>query len=1152
MNIYDDISVLNEYAVSQGWYFGAPISEYELIDLRKSEQISATSYDDLFKSWKWQLEDLNSDRKKQLSCYYWAFQYIRIINCLIRGEKDSMPLDLAEISVANLGAHGFIYPKHGTELNYVYEGLKSRFGFIIPKNKHGRLFLTGIGRQSGYFYEKYTQKFLQQVFPEFNRNYQEVVDNKNRILDFLKNGAVIPDSQIMRGVNDDYDYDSIAGFYIKLAELNLQGIFHAEQREQVADYFDLPLLVADNILACFQEGTKEIRNSFALILGDNGLRYEFSAQLDFRIFGLSEQDAFLKVNREENLLSYSYANTGVWKGHSQKQALSDNPEIILLYRDNQTVKEIDITPRDLRDDPIIIFNDKKKHQQNGFGYLRQGRVYYIAKNPGLWSLSNVLYFVDDNGEEYRQSFHESTLKISNEDKWTAIIVKDSRAQVIYERVLKGRTTLMPVFGTHVCCPYIAGKRSFWRFPEIHEEGVESYDHLILRQDDKELARLESVSVPVNLEKYIDGHLYGQFEVEVCCGKRSARRKFTVLPYDLELSPSFHGDHMLDDFVRLSIASSQLSNARDEFVLDQEETGFCRPLTFDNGQTLNFSGHIKRQGAFIRLENKEVIHFSRDLKSSKTVNLDNLAYAGELSVFASPGSAVGVRFHASGKKTAPDYFKKVNRVGQLNVSFPDIRRACSPTLWDRCQSISLIVYSPDGRSYSAGILKAESFSRNPFSSIEVNASGALVVKKEVCRSLNLKEKRSIYQLARSSFENIDFSSCGSTDEFSEPCEKLSVIGLAMVPIEQQELPPLLFLEKPNLYSGQDFRLVSEGLSIEKENNILGAEITDFSEQYGNGGGNIIFLVELKEGQVKRLSRGGFIGGREKRNARIIAFDELLCDEEIELRMRLFSADIPQFIDGLFKNASNLDAHNYFSLISALNPKEVSGYVFSAVDYWMDAMIKNWLFRLIDMEVNKNDSTYEKLGWLDDFWDRQLFSYDDVQKYISKTEAFSEKLLSDYIMRIFNSPQHKFSSWEIIVALMKHSHFAAHSKPIVAHLRSHYESRLAERLESTEADSALLEVMLAYTKMEDSSIKDWSDVKSLWCAFTPKWLEVKEDKLEKKYLHYLAWAVHRWRENPSISLHSNVLRNQLQVLRINYPELYSYLNILLVEIYLKEKV
>ena len=105
--IPDDIKALKGHAMDKGWYLGAPLRDFELPELNDFDAIGSNSYSDLFDEWKLQIrrEPYNKELLRQ---YYWAWQYLWAINCLIKGKKDGEPFQIDEVSTDALKNEGFV------------------------------------------------------------------------------------------------------------------------------------------------------------------------------------------------------------------------------------------------------------------------------------------------------------------------------------------------------------------------------------------------------------------------------------------------------------------------------------------------------------------------------------------------------------------------------------------------------------------------------------------------------------------------------------------------------------------------------------------------------------------------------------------------------------------------------------------------------------------------------------------------------------------------------------------------------------------------------------------------------------------------------------------------------------------------------------
>ncbi|NQZ70618.1 MAG: hypothetical protein HRT89_21400, partial [Lentisphaeria bacterium] len=959
--IPDDIKALKGHAMDKGWYLGAPLRDFELPELNDFDAIGSNSYSDLFDEWKLQIrrEPYNKELLRQ---YYWAWQYLWAINCLIKGKKDGEPFQIDEVSTDALKNEGFDYPSQATEFDYLYDGILLKLGFTIPKDKRGhRLFVTGIERQSGFCYSKYAEKFVKSVIKSFDNNYENVIAGKDSLESLLINQNIIAKSYFLRKENAELDYGIVVDFYIKLSETMLMGLFSIENIDELSDYFDLPVLVTERILKLFKEETQTQLANFGLMLVEGNIHYDFPAVFDFSIYGLGNADAFLKFGNSE-LIHYRCTGDKVWKGIPYNKAV-DIPKITLKFKHSQTVREIDITPDDLLEDPIIIFNDKYKHVPKQFP-LNQRRSYYLSLNSRNWENSYKLYFYDKEGVEVIQNY--KGVHFINAESYTGIAVKDENDQILYIRNFKGRLTLDPEISEDYLLPFVPGKRTYSKFPEIFEKDIIQYDQVNLYKGDQCVFTESDVSIPMDLDGRINESLSGKFILEVILGERSAKRYITVLPVDFEIE-GYTKQYNLYETVIVKMSSNDLRPNRIECQISPYKTSFQREVQLKDGTYLTFNGDIKRMGAVVEYNENRTI-FDIPEKAEK-VNSDDLVHKGYLNVKSLPGSVIRIRFSKPDGKYH-DYIKQTDKKGCLQLSFPEIRQSSSPGLWDNCNQISIFHYISLDKLIPGGVVHVESFSQNEFDVLIYDIYGGLVIEKLIFTQIQSLHNES------NPFTNLNWDNKSLKLSEISQTKVIESIGVVVCPIDKQDKAMLLFL--PDSIGGKDFDkefdVIHDGFSISKNERKARITIPEFNDKYSIHSGCIVFLVKVDDKHIQRLSRGGYVEGLDPREGHIFAFDDLVSDSELEKRLNDGGELVNSFLDGVLLNAKLLDANNYFSIISAINLKEVSGFAFRAVDYWMQSLKNYWLLKHFDIDVKyMDDAQTEKIDLLDEFWDRELFDY-----------------------------------------------------------------------------------------------------------------------------------------------------------------------------------
>ncbi|NQZ68122.1 MAG: hypothetical protein HRT89_08630 [Lentisphaeria bacterium] len=125
---------------------------------------------------------------------------------------------------------------------------------------------------------------------------------------------------------------------------------------------------------------------------------------------------------------------------------------------------------------------------------------------------------------------------------------------------------------------------------------------------------------------------------------------------------------------------------------------------------------------------------------------------------------------------------------------------------------------------------------------------------------------------------------------------------------------------------------------------------------------------------------------------------------------------------------------------------------------------------------------------------------------------------------------------------------HIIALYANLKDAYKIKFRQELLDDNKIEDLLDQVNQSIKI-GSVFTDSQSALDHWLAETPHFYINQADQHLEKYLYYLSYKVHIWRQCPSISEESNALRNQLQFLRNNYEPYYNYLNILLVGLYLE---
>ncbi len=929
------MQVLLQHAKQNGWQRGDLLRKFTF----RPQPPICNCYADFFSQWLQEIGTIPNVRQRRRE--YKAVYAIAYVYAIFRLGKDSVPerswVDwiLNDLSIP--------YPDNNNGYDYLETGLLEYFSFVVARNSAGsRMFISGIGRQSGFFNADYAKEYLRLCGSKafMDKNYPELE------AEIIKSPRQLSNSKIPQNDNVP-DYQIIWEVWKIFESFLTRGILDQEHQEELAEELGVVPEMAQMVIEVFIKGANNNCQNESikpeLYLDGNNLEIRFRRQGIFSNFQNIESDVVIRINpmdisfrykrSEDNWLLYGSEN-------SIRLSEGQNISISASFKNNEgIVTTYDITPEKLAQ-PLLLFRENENGRcVDGFFRLKQGNT-YIGWKSSNWHDGFECWLDDQQVECLRFIINETHRELQ---------VRDQHENAIQTFICRHESSLSIELTEEQLATFIPGKRTFFKLPIISSKKVLGVDSITLEHVHSDFQQTivsndnNSICFPYDLSEHLDiQDKYGQFRLRLKQGNRDSIIHFCVLPADFktnisDILPVSHVGNII--FNSDSLASSQTIHIEPQCQIVEVF------LSFANGWVCTVRARLRRQGAYIKILDR--INVLSDEPTN--INLDDLYDNGEIFVYGAPETGVSLRFFNSnynhcdlaaiiGTSGMTAFKLKASKdIYELSFDYKYLTECRRMTVsnWEGLNNrrnvgaIGLTQYAakqPEVIWNDSNLTISHSISdigmlQAPFVVFLPVTNQAVdkipVVAKDNCGIPDWAQKLEVdLQWHNETQDERTSEFCGLADMLKEPAYIIFIMTQSPTCISQ-------------------WRRLSAGRFIENPR-VLGNKLND---------------------DIKRA----FFEVREYNQDRNIP-DNL---EE------LFKQDIvnSDYIKGIIENVKRLEAADFILSISSFNENIPSGYMFRNYRYWLPMMF--------NVKLNPEIVRYcfEQINLFNRFWDIELFGYDE---------------------------------------------------------------------------------------------------------------------------------------------------------------------------------
>jgi hypothetical protein len=885
---------------------------------------AADDYPDFFEQWVHEAQSTTGHTKRDMYEQIYAFAYVYAVTQLGKSEPEKSWSDWI---LYNLRVP---YPIQEGNNHYTWlaDGLERVFNFFVPSSDYGRLFITGIGRQSGFFIRDYAREYL-----HFSKSTAFQEQEWDSLKDAVQCAKRLPVSKIPRN-QSQLDFQPIWDVWSVLSFFESNGALNEQHTDELAEALDVVQPIAKEVLKVFSDKNLKPQpswilprlhlspnNDLAVIFPSNGIPYRVEL----------ETDIVIKVGKA----SYRYRPDGdTWRLYAEKNVECSVPErndlnISMRYRDGDNVSEVDLTP-EVANGVACLFDSNGALVGSTTRRLIKGESYRIWKtsnweeglqiqiSEGSWISDSEfrcpdvqeLLILDENGTVY-QAFpvrDPSSLQID--------FVQDSRL-----------------------VSFVPGKRTYYSLPIIEVKGVVGIDYVTLKNihSGKELTasadKLQGNRIHLS-KTFPEYDEYGNCELIVSQGqgRRLGTRHFSVLPKGFETN--------LMDRIPVGIVGeinfSSAEIAEDEnYSIAPQQTEFETKLVFKNSWVITIKSLVHREGAYARIGERIMVLSDG---GCAPLNVDDLYDNGEVVVFGQEGDGASLGFIPKGELGVRCLGGKFSRSEMLSFSLRNAEEALGEIFnfkyLAKCSKMTVRLATAGG-----------GFAENDlaFTPLVQYASKQPKVEQQK-QDLIIQHK-----MSPESFEQQPY--------------------IALLPVTRQDaekIPVIAPLEATLPAWAERYNAIISWSEDPDDPDWKVARICGTFDVLADPG-YILFLMRGKQ----RLSAGKYISNPN-------ADDSNLTDKEIaflqvhkdpERLEQLFVTNELDYVDiqRVVENANRLNAAEFLLSITSFDWDDPSGFIFRNYQYWLPMM----LFA----ELNSDMAGYcvDQVRLFNRYWELSLFGY-----------------------------------------------------------------------------------------------------------------------------------------------------------------------------------